>query len=72
MKYKITFRIPPTQPIKHFFDGVEYSIIKIAGAPARAEIKINAVHERQAWVIANSIARKNAWALSGQPVKVGF
>lgn len=72
MKYRLSFRVPPAAKavIRHF-DGTEFSYTKVAGSPTRASIEVAAAHERQAYVIGGSIAKRNGWSLSGQPLKVG-
>lgn len=71
MKFNLTFRVPPSaREVKRHWDGTEFGYIKLNGAPAQAKIEVDALHERQAWVIGQSIAKRNGWSLSSQPRKV--
>lgn len=73
MKFKLNFRLPPgSKPVKRFFDGEAISYITIGNAPTKAEIRVKALHERQAFVIGQNIAKRNGWNLSGQPIKMAF
>ena len=63
MQFKLNFRVP-AKALKAW-NGTGYTV-----DAASTSVSVKAVSEQQAFRIAQSIASKNGWAVSGQPVRV--
>jgi hypothetical protein len=66
-QYRLTFHKPLGNPVITGLYGYALMATQTSEVVKRS---IKAANKQQAFRIAQSIAKKNAWAVSGEPVKV--